>query len=412
MPCWMRGTARSSLVFFFRALAHRNYRLFFLGQSVSLVGTWITNVATRWLVYRLTGSELLLGVASFCGQIATFVAGPFVGAWLEGADRRRVLVITQLLSMLQSVALAALALTGTITVAETLALLLFQGVVNAVDMPTRQTFAAEMVEGTEDLPNAIALNSSMVNAARLVGPSIAGVIIVAAGEGACFVLDAVSYAGVVVALLAMRLPERAAPIVKLGFRQRLIEGVRYAAKTPLIRRVLAIAATVSIFGMPYQVLLPVVATKQLGGGPRTLGLLLGAAGAGALMGTAYLAGRKAVAGIDRAIRVASIAFAGGLVALALTSRLPVAMLALVAAGFGMIVQLASCNTLLQTTVDERFRGRVMGFYTMAMLGMMPIGSLMSGALASRFGTPITIAFGATVAFVGVQALVRKLPAAA
>ena len=289
--------------FMVRALQHRNYRLFFTGQSVSLIGTWMTRIATSWLVYRLTGSALLLGLVGFAGQIPTFLLAPFAGVLVDRWDRHRLLVVTQVLAMLQSAALAALTLAGVINIWHVLALSLFQGLINAFDMPARQAFVVEMVEKREDLPNAIALNSSMVNAARLLGPSIGGVIIAAVGEGWCFPIDAVSYLAVIASLLLMRIA--AAPAGEArgdpGCSRSCATGGRYVAGSPPIRSILLLLALVSLVGMPYTVLMPVFASKILHGGPHTLGFLMAATGVGALLGALFLASRRSVLGLGRVV---------------------------------------------------------------------------------------------------------------
>ena len=376
-----------------RALHHRNYRLFFGGQSVSLVGTWITRIATSWLVYRLTGSELLLGVVGFCGQIPTLIITPFSGVLVDRWDRRRILVVTQALSMLQSAGLAALTLTGRITVAEILILQGLQGVINAFDTPARQAFLVEMVDDRRDLPNAIALNSSMVNGSRIIGPSIGGLMIAAVGEGWCFATDALSYIGVIVSLYVMRVQARQRPSYEARLRDELKVGLRYVARSTPIRTSLILLAIVSTMGMPYTVLMPAVAADVLHGGANTLGFLMAATGVGALAGALYLAARSTVLGLGRVIMWATLAFGVSLVAFSASRSLWLSMSVLTIVGAGFMIQLAATNTVLQTLVEERFRGRVMAFYTMAVLGTAPIGSLIAGMIASRLGAPITIATG-------------------
>ena len=289
------------LGFMLRALSHRNYRLFFAGQGTSLVGTWITRVATSWLVYRLTGSAAALGIVGFAGQIPTFLLAPFAGVWVDRWSRTEWLVVTQLLSMLQSLALAWLAFSGTITVTDIVLLSALQGIINAFDTPARQAFVVEMVEDRADLPNAIALNSSMVNGARLVGPSVAGVLIAVAGEGWCFLLDGISYVAVIASLLMMRL----APAEPRGAEKRVLvdlrDGFRYAFGFAPIRSVLLLITLISLMGMPYTVLMPLMAATVLHGGPHTLGFLMGATGIGALGGAVYLASRRSVLGLGRVI---------------------------------------------------------------------------------------------------------------
>jgi MFS family permease len=392
-----------------RALRHRNYRLFFGGQSLSLVGTWITRIATSWLVYRLTGSALLLGVVGFCGQIPTLFLAPLAGVFVDRWDRHRVLLATQVLSMLQSLALALLTLAGAITVAEVLVLQLLQGVINAFDTPARQAFVVAMIDDRADLPNAIALNSSMVNASRVLGPSIGGVLIAAVGEGWCFMVDAVSYLAVIASLLAMRVPPSSRPRPATRLLEELAAGFRYVSEFAPIRTVLLLLAVVSTMGMPYAVLMPAVAAKLLHGGPHTLGLLMTASGVGALGGTFYLAWRRTILGLGRVIVIASTVFGLGLVAFGFSRTLWLSLLILPFVGAGFMVSLAATNTIVQTITEEHLRGRVMAFYTMAFLGTAPIGSLLAGILADRLGEPTTIVLGGGVCLVGAAWFASRLP---
>src|SRR5471032_1675 len=393
--------AEGGLRFALRALAHRNYRLFFAGQSVSLVGTWLTRVATSWLVYRLSGSAAMLGLIGFCGLIPSFILSPLAGVYVDRHDRHRVIVITQVLSMLQSFVLAALALTHTITVFEVAALQLFQGVVNAFDTPARQSFVVEMIEDRKDLANAIALNSSMFNGARLLGPSIGGVLIAIVGEGGCFLIDGISYIAVIASLLAMtvkRLPREARVTRPL---EELREGFRYVTESQVIRSLLSLLGIVSFVGMPYAVLMPLIASERLHGGPHTLGFLMAATGLGALGGAIRLAARRHIKGLARELVTMSIVFGVSLALFATWSTEWLALPLLVAVGFSMMLQTAATNTILQTIVEERMRGRVMAFYTMAVMGTAPFGALLAGALASRIGAPWTIgASGVVVAIAG------------
>jgi MFS family permease len=383
-----------------RALRSRNYRLFFAGQSVSLVGTWVTRIATSWLVYRLTGSELLLGLTGFVGQIPLFILAPFAGVLADRWNRHRILVVTQVLSALQSVALAWLALRGTITVTHVLLLQVAQGVINSFDVPARQAFVVEMVEDRADLPNAIALNSSMFNASRIIGPAIGGGIIAAVGEGWCFAIDAVSYVAVIFSLLAMRLPARVVPAERPHVLTELRSGFDYVFRFAPVRELLLNVALIGTMGMPYAVLMPVFAAKILHGGAHTQGLLMTASGAGALAGTIYLASRHTVVGLGKVITAATMLLSAGLIVFSQSRNLVLSMLVLPAVGAGMMLQAASANTILQTIVDERLRGRVMAFYSVAVLGTTPIGSLAAGVLADRIGAPRTILCGAIVCIAG------------
>jgi MFS family permease len=399
-----------TVAFMLRALRYRNYRLFFGGQVVSLAGTWITTTATSWLVYRLTGSAVLLGVVGFAGQFPAFVMGPFAGIVVDRWNRHRLLVVTQTLSMLQSFALAVLTLTGHITVEAVVLLSVVQGLVNAFDMPGRQAFLITMIDNKEDLGNAIALNSSMVNAARLIGPTIAGLVIAVANEGWCFLIDGVSYIAVIVALLRMRIAApAAAPVVRRNAWQQFIEGWQYALGFRPIRSTILLLALVSLVGVPYSVLMPVFATAVFHGGPNTLGFLMTASGCGALAGALWLAQRKSVVGLGRIIPIATALFGAGLIAFSFSSILWIAVPCLVVAGFGFMVQMASSNTVIQTIVDDEKRGRVMSFYMMAFLGTAQFGSLMAGWMSSRIGAPDTLRVGGVCCAAGAFWFFTELP---
>lgn len=376
-----------------RALRSRNYRLFFAGQSVSLIGTWMTRVATGWLVYRLSHSAALLGVVGFASQIPAFFLAPIAGVWVDRWNRHRALIATQVLSMVQSLALAALAISGTITMWQIVLLSVMQGLINAFDMPVRQSFVVHMVDQREDLGNAIALNSSMVNVARLIGPAVAGFVIAAVGEGYCFLIDGLSYIAVVASLLAMRVAPMKAHDAASRVKDELLEGWRYDTHSAPIRSILILLAVVSLVAMPYTVLMPVFASTILHGNARTLGFLTSAAGAGALLGAVALALRKSVLGLGRRIVIADVLFGASLIAFAFSHNIWLSLAILPVTGFGMMQQMASANTILQTIVEDEKRGRVMAYYSMAFLGIGPFGSLAAGALASKFGAPATLAAG-------------------
>src|SRR3954451_13078685 len=399
----------SSFRFALRALSSRNYRLFFAGQSVSLIGSWMTRVATSWLVYRLTDSPFLLGVTSFAGQIPLFFLAPIAGVWIDRWDRHRTLVVTQAVSMLQSFALAVLALTGTITIWHILVLMLCQGVVNAIDMPARQAFLVQMVDRREDLPNGIALNSSMVNAARLLGPAVAGLIIASVGEAYCFLIDGISYIAVIASLLAMTVQAKPKPARKKSVLVELNDGWKYVIGSLPIRVILLLLALVSLLGMPYTVLMPVFAARVLHGGPHTLGYLMAAVGVGALGGAAMLAARKSVLGLGRVIAFSTVLFGASLIGFGLSHKLWVSLAALLVAGFGMITQMAASNTLLQTILEEEKRGRVMAFYSMAFAGMSPFGSLLAGVAAAKIGAPGTVIASGVVCIAGGALFASELP---
>ena len=403
-------TKTSGPAFMLRALQHKNYRLFFSGQSISLIGTWMTRIATSWLVYRLTGSALLLGIVGFAGQIPSFILAPFAGVLVDRWNRHRLLVMTQILALLQSLAMALLVLSGLIKIWHIIALSVFQGLINAFDMPARQAFVVEMVDRREDLANAIALNSSMVNAARLLGPSIGGVVIAAAGEGWCFMIDAISYLAVIASLLLMTLSSRLSrPAKDANIFQQLREGWTYVASFAPIRSVLLLLALVSLVGMPYTVLMPIFASQVLHGGPNTLGLLMAASGVGALIGAMFLAARKTVLGLGKFIPLMAATFGVGLVTVSFTRVVWLALLLMVITGLGFMVQMAVSNTVLQTIVDEDKRGRVMSFYTMAFMGTAPFGSLLAGSVADRIGVPYTLMFGGIGCILGALWFARSLP---
>jgi MFS family permease len=393
----------------FRSLRHKNYRLFFGGQTVSLVGTWITRIATSWLIYRLTGSVLLLGLVGFAGQIPTLILAPFAGVLVDRWNRHRILVVTQVLSMLQSFALAGLSLAGIITVRDVLLLQAAQGIINAFDTPARQSFVVEMVTDRADLANAIALNSSMVNLSRVIGPSIGGVIIALVGEGWCFFIDGVSYIAVIGSLLAMHvaLKPRIVPTKKMA--QELVEGFRYVTGFVPIRSALLLLALVATMGMPYTVLMPAIAGNVLHGDSHTLGFLMTSAGLGALGGALYLAWRPSVVGLLRVIAIAACVFGVGLVLFGFSRNLIFSLVILPLAGGGMMVTLASTNTVLQTIVEERLRGRVMSFYAMAFLGTAPVGSLLAGVVADKVGPTNTIVLGGVACIIGGVWFAAKLP---
>ena len=399
------------LAFMLRALAYPNYRLFFGGQIVSLIGSWISMTATSWLVYRLTGSAMALGVVGFAGQFPGFVMGPFAGAYLDRWDRHRVLVVTQTVSMCQSFVLAFLTFTGHITVPAIIALNAVQGIVHAFDMPTRQAFLTTMISDREDLANAIALNSSMFNLARLVGPSIAGLMIAAAGESWCFFVDGVSYFAVIIALVAMKdVRQSKRPGLHAGIVDHLLEGWRYVFGFRPIRSLMLQLAWLCLVAMPFSVLMPVFADEILRGDAHTLGFLMAASGLGALAGALWLTTRKSVVGLGRVIICNTVVFGCGLIGFALSRWLPVSLAFLTVVGFGMMVQMAATNTVIQTIVDEEKRGRVMSFYTMAFLGTAPFGSLLAGWISTRIGAPRTVLVSGVLCTATALWFARELPA--
>lgn len=397
-----------------RALRHRNFRLFFLGQGVSLVGTWVTRIATSWLVWRLTHSEWDLGLVSFAGLAPTLLFGPLGGVFADRFSRHRLLLLTQWLSMLQSGALALLAFRGEATLTHLLWLQTFQGFIGALDTPVRQAFVAEIVTDRADLPNAIALNSAMFNASRLVGPALGGALLAAAGEAWCFAVDTVSYGAVLLSLMLMRVPHVVGRAPQRGDVTRdLREGFRYAREQHAVRTLLLLVAGVSLLGTPYSVLLPSLATEALHGGANALGWLMTAAGAGALVSTTWLAGRASLRGVSKVMLSAATTFAVALMLLALMCAPlgslwgALAMLPLI--GGGLVLVSSSANSLLQTVVPAGLRGRVMALYATAFLGMAPLGSVIAGAAAARVGAPWVVAASGALTLLVVAWYARALP---
>jgi len=391
-----------------RALRHRNYQLFFSGQLISLIGTWMQSVAESWLIYRLTGSSVLLGFIGFSAQIPVFLLAPVGGLVADRFNRHRILLVTQTSAMLLVSALAMVTLLGRVETWHIFTLAALLGVVNAFDIPARQSFVVEMV-GKEDLVNAIALNSSMFNGARMVGPAVAGILVGAIGEGWCFFANAVSYIAVLTGLLLMnvvprlRQPEPGSAVV------RMKEGFGFVWRTRPVRALILLLGVVSLMGMPYAVLMPIFANRILHGGPSSLGLLMGATGVGALAGALTLAARRGVSGLGSWISYAAAGFGGGLILFSFSRSFWLSALLLIPVGFSMMVQMASSNTLVQMMVPDHLRGRVMAVYSMMFMGMAPLGALMAGLLADRLGAPATVALGGSVCIVGSIIFRRYLP---
>ena len=390
------GEAPSRLALLMRAFRHRNYRLFFSGQIVSLLGTFLTQLAISWLIYHLTGSAQILGVLAFASQIPMFLLAPFAGVWVDRWNRRRLLVVTQTLSMLESFALAAFAFAASHghnygIVAGIIGLSAFQGLINAFDMPGRQAFLVEMVTRREDLGNAIALNSTMVHGARLIGPAIAGFLIHWVGASLCFFLDGFSYIAVIAALLAMRVAPQPRREDVRSVLHDLYEGLKYIWHFRPIRALLAVMALLSLTGMPaFTVLMPVYGT-HFGGeehSAETLGFLMGASGLGALVGAIYLGSRPTVVGLGRLIALAMGLYGIAIIGFSFSSRLWLSLLIATIAGLGMLISFASANTLIQTLTEDRMRGRVMSLFSMAFVGMLPWGGLLAGEAAHHFGSGI------------------------
>jgi len=393
----------------FRSFRYRNYRLFFTGQSVSLIGTWMQRIAIPWLVYSLTGSALLLGIVAFSLYIPTFLFAPIAGAIIDRWDRYKVLVITQVLSMLQALLLAVLYFAGAAQVWNIILLSVVLGTINAFDLPARQSFVIDLVGDRSDLGNAIALNSTMFNAARLVGPSIAGMVIVVSNEGVCFLINGLSFIFVISSLLMMRLKPRAEPDRKEDVWSEMKAGFRYALNYIPVRDVILLLAMMNLMGIPFTVLLPVFASEVLEGGSSVYGFLMGATGVGALAAALYLASRKSAVGLMQIIAVSAGLFGLSLIFFSLTRVFIMSMAMILFVGFGMMLETTSSNTLLQTIADDDKRARVMSFYAMAMMGATPIGSLLLGALADRVGAPLTLAIGGFACVLASLVFAWRLP---
>ncbi len=391
------------------ALKYRNFRLFFFGQGISLIGTWMQQVAMIWLVYDMTKSAFLLGLVGFCSQIPSFILAPVAGVFTDRWNLHRTILLTQSLAMCQALILAVLTVTKTVAVWHVLSLSVCMGLITAFDIPARQAFLIQMVEGRENLPSGIGLNSSMFNGARLIGPAIAGFLIAVVGEGVCFVLNAVSYVAVLAALLAMRLPPQAPAKPRKHVLHDLMDGFRYAFGSLPIREILMLLALVNMAAMPLTVLLPIFATKVLQGGPDTLGLLTAAVGLGALLGALSMASRKSVLGLGRQIAWGGSMFGLSLIAFSFSGVLWLSMLLLMAGGFALMMETAASNTILQTIVDDDKRGRVLSFYAMAFLGSAPLGSLLAGSLASKIGVAHAVQIAGAACLAGSIVFSLRLP---
>jgi MFS family permease len=378
-----------------RTLRYRNMQLFFSGQTISLVGTWMQNVAQAWLVYRLTGSSVLLGLVSFAGQIPVFLAAPLAGIVADRFRRHRVVIATQTTSMLLAFALAALTLTGTVRIWHIFVLAALAGVVNAFDIPARQALIVDMVS-RDDLMNAIALNSSMFNASRVLGPAVAGLLVASIGEGWCFFANGVSYIAVIVGLLFIRVAAHK-PVKQPGTPlEDVIEGFRFVIGSPPIHYLMILLGILSLTGMPITVLMPIFADRILHGGARGLGVLMGASGIGALAGALLLASRQSVKGLGRWVAISAGAFGISLIVFAVSRSYWLSCALLLPVGFAMMLEMGSSNTLIHTMSPDHLRGRVMSVYSMMFMGMAPIGALIAGVAAGRWGAPATVAGGGIV----------------
>jgi MFS family permease len=403
--------ARFNLRRVFSALRHRNYRLFFAGQTISNIGTWMQMVAVSWMVYRITGSVFMLGLVAFISQFPSLLISPLAGVLADRYPRRALLLAIQSLSMLGAFVLFGLALTHRIKVWEICAVTMFMGVLNACDFPVRQSFTAELIEDTggNDLGNAIALNSLMFNGAKLIGPSIAGILIALVGEKICFALDGISFWAVIASLLMMKVEERPRARHRKHVLHELAEGFRFAYEIEPVKQILLLFAVIALTGFPVMALMPVFAKDILHGGPNTLGFLMTSSGCGALVGGLYMAGRTTVSGLEVRLIVSVFLLGLALVAFTWSRSLWLSLALLLLAGFGMMVQMLSTNTLLQTMVGEVMRGRVMSFYAMALMGVGPVGNLLAGSIASRIGVCRTVFIGGLSCVLAAFLFARKLP---
>jgi MFS family permease len=391
-----------------RALRHRNYRIFMGGQLISLIGTWMQTVAESWLVYRLTGSALLLGLAGFANRIPIFLLSPIGGAVADRYSRHRIVIATQVASMVLAAALAFLTLTHLVRVWHLMAIAALLGVVNAFDIPGRQSFVVELV-AREDLQNAIALNSSMFNGARVVGPAIAGVLVASVGEGWCFFANAVSYIAVIIGLLLMRVPRTPAAVRPASAVAHVMEGFRFVSRSRPILALLLLLGLISLMGTPYSVLMPIIADQTFHSGARGLGILMGASGVGALLGALTLASRVGLQGYGSIIAFAAIGFGLSLIAFSTVRSLWLGVAFLLPVGFAMMTQMAASNTLIQSMIPNELRGRVMAVYSMMFMGMAPIGALLAGSLAGWLGTTTTVAAGGALCLLGGLIFLQRLP---
>ncbi len=407
-PARQNGSSSIRTSAMFRALRHRNFQLFFSGQLISLIGTWMQNVAQSWLVYRMTGSAFLLGVVGFAGQIPVFIFAPVGGMVADRLSRQRVVVATQITSMILAFILATLTLLRVVTVWEIIVLAASLGVVNAFDIPARQAFLGDMV-GRDDLMNAIALNSSMFNGARVIGPAVAGVLVAWIGEGWCFFANAVSYIAVIAGLLMMKLAPFIRPEIVASPFEHIAEGFRFVMKTKPIRALLLLLGCISLLALPYSVLMPIFADKILHGGARAFGILMGAAGLGALGGALTLAMRTGLRGLGRWIAIACAAFGTSLILFSFSRWFWLSVILLFPVGYSVMLQTSASNTLLQTMSPDNLRGRVLAVYSMMFMGMAPIGALLAGTVAKHIGAPLTVGIGGVGAIIGAIFFARALP---
>ncbi len=396
---------------FLRALHSRNYRLFFLGQGVSLTGNWMSLTASAWLAYELSGSPFIVGLLAFANQIPVLLFAPFAGVWGDRLNRHRLIIGLQALCMLQSGALAWVTLSGQISVPWLLGLTTLRGLINALEFPVRQTFIIELVSKKEDLGNAIALNSSMFNLARLAGPSLAGVVIVAGGPGLCYLLDSASYLPIIAGLMLMRIPPRAPREGRRHPLDELLAGIRYAGRSPTLRAPLLLVPVMAAAGFAASTLAPVFARDVFESDARTLGFMYAAVGVGALVSALLLSTRTDTRGLEPWITRGALLIGFGQLAFALSPWLSLAFVALASTGMGTVLVMAGANTLVQSHVEDDKRGRVMGLFTMGQ-GMFPVGSLLTGLLASATNVRIAVTIAAGICMLAAAVFARTARRAA
>jgi MFS family permease len=411
VPPPAQNAGQSRIALMLRSLRHRNFRLFFAGQLISLVGTWMDIIAESWLVYRLTGSSLLLGTMAFASQIPVFLLAPIGGTVADRYNRHRLIIATQSCAMVLAGILAWLTLSHRIErhIDYLFILASLLGVVNAFDIPARQAFLMDMV-GRDDLMNAIALNSSMFNGARIVGPAVAGILVAKIGEGWCFAANSISFIAVIAGLVAMHVPKPKLLQSHKSAIENIVEGFRFARRSVPIRSLLMLIGLVSLVGMPYSVLMPIFAAQILHGNARTLGILMGATGVGALIGALTLAAKRGMKGLSKWVAITSTTFGLGLIAFSFSRSIILSVILLVPVGLSMMVQMASTNTLLQAMVPDQLRGRVIALYSMMFMGMAPFGGFFAGAIAQKIGAPWTLAMGGMACVAGSALFFSRLPA--
>lgn len=380
----------------FSALSAKNYRIYFTGQGISLIGTWMQRTTMGWFVYRLTGSPFLLGLIGFLSQIPSVFIGPFAGVWADKFNRHSIIKLTQAAALLQATTLGVLVVTNNIQIWHIVILSLLSGVTEAIDAPARQSFVIELIQKRSLLTNAIALNSAMFNGARLIGPSLAGIIIAVSNEGVCFLINGISYIAVLVSLFMIKVPFKEYVDTGQSMFVKIKQGWKYSFSHLPIKFMIANISVITMFGMSYAVLMPIFAKDILHGSSKTMGFLMSCAGVGALIGAIYLASRKSISGLNKRMHTALSMFSIALILFSLSTNIIFSMSLMLVIGFGLMFQMASSNTILQNVVDDEMRGRVMSLHSMAFMSIAPFGSLMAGFLSKTIGAPLTLMFCAVV----------------